>query len=101
MATVKITLIPVINSKYFDKFINEHDTDEKLKNHSFIDKFEWIKKRHLLYVVEQLIDFEPRLKCKIKKGIIEFETSKPCDYLRILFGHYIMNEVEKIEIVRD
>lgn len=100
MATVKITLIPVINSKYFDRFINEHDTDEKLKNHSFIDKFEWIKKRHLLYVITELIAFEPRLKCKIKKGIIEIETSKPCDDLRILFGHYIMNEVENIEIVR-
>lgn len=100
MATVKITLIPVINSKYFDRFINEHDTDEKLKNHSFIDKFEWIKKRHLLYVIEQLDGFEPSLKFKIKKGIIEFETNKPCDDLRILFDHYIMNEVENIEIVR-
>lgn len=100
MATVKITLIPVINSKYFNSLIVEHDTDKKLKKHSFIDKFEWIKKHHLLYVVEQLADFEPRLKFKIKKGIIEFESNSWRLDLRILTGASIMDEVEKIEIVR-
>lgn len=68
---------------------------------SFIDKFEFVKKSHLKYVIEQLSDFEPRLTFKISKGIIEFKSEKPIDDLRILFGHFIMNEVENIEIVRN
>lgn len=95
MATVKITLIPVSVSKYFDKFLSETKCPK-----TYCERFEFIKKRHLEYVVEQLIDFEPRLKFKIKKGIIMFESNKPCDDLRILMGHFIMDEVEKIEIVR-
>ena len=97
MATVKFTLIPVMDSKYYDSFTD----DEKLKKlPSFIERFEFVKKQHLKYVIEQLSDFEPRLSFKISKGIIEFKSKKPIDDLRILFGHSIMNEVENIEIVR-
>lgn len=98
MATVKITLIPVMNSKYYNSFTD----DEKLKKLcSFIDKFEFIKKRHLEYVIEQLSDFEPRLKFKTKKGIIEFESNNWRLDLRNLTDASILDEVEKIEIVRD
>lgn len=95
MTTVKITLIPVGQSEYFNKFLNETKCPK-----TYRDKYELIKKRHLKYVVEQLVDFEPRLEFKIKKGIIEFKTNKPSVDLRILFGHYIMDEVENIEIIR-
>lgn len=96
MATVKIILIPVGVSEYFDKFNIEVKCPK-----NYCERYEFIKKRHLEYVIEQLIDFEPRLKFKQKNGIIEFETNKPCDDLRILFGHFIMKEVKNIEIVRD
>lgn len=96
MATVKLTLIPITVSKYFDKALSEPRCPK-----TYCERLEFIKWHRLEYVIEQLDDFEPRLKFKIKKGIIEFETNKPCDDLRILFGHFIMNEVEKIEIVRN
>lgn len=95
MAVVKFTLIPVAVSKYFDKFLSEAKCPK-----TYCERYEFIKKRHLEYVIEQLDDFEPRLKFKMKKGLIEFQTNKPCDDLRILFGHFIMSEVENIEIVR-
>ena len=98
MATVKFTLIPVMDSEYYNSFT----ADEKLKKlSSFIDKFEYVKKLQLKHVIEQLSDFEPRLKFKIMKGLIVFETDKPHDDLRILLGHFIMREIEKIEITKD
>lgn len=95
MTTVKITLIPVSVSKYFDKFLSEVKCPK-----TYCERYEFIKKRHLEYVIEQLVDFEPRLKFKISKGIIVFETNNWRLDLRILTGASIMNEVEKIEIVR-
>lgn len=94
MKIVKFTLIPVAVSEYFDKFLAEVKCPK-----TYCERYEYIKKRHLEYVIEQLSDFEPRLKFKIKKGLIVFETNKPRDDLRILFGHFIMNEVENIEII--
>lgn len=94
MKIVKFTLIPVAVSEYFDEFLAEVKCPK-----TYCERYEYIKKRHLEYVIEQLSDFEPRLKFKIKKGLISFESNNWRLDLRILTGHHIMEEVEKIEII--
>lgn len=92
MAIVKITLIPVLDSKYYDTFVDE-EKFEKLR--SGVEQFEYVRKSHLKYVIEQLSDFEPRLTFKIEKGQISFESNNWRLDLRILTGASIMEEVEK------
>lgn len=95
MFIVKLTPIPIGVSEYFDKALSEPRCPK-----TYCERYEFVIKRRLKYVVEELADFEPRLKFKIKKGIIEFKTDKPYNDLRILLGHFIMHEIEKFEIVR-
>lgn len=95
MAVVKFTLIPITASKYFDKALNEPRCPK-----TYCERLEFIKQHRLECVIEQLDDFEPRLKFKIKKGLIEFQTNNWRLDLRILTGASIMEEVENIEIVR-
>lgn len=99
MYTVKLTLIPYTVTQYFDKFIKEYAETKTNKSRTFIDAVEWIKKRQLDYFIEQITEFEPRLKLSINKGIIEFESNDWTMDMRIIMGDSIMKEVKNIEIV--